>query len=72
MLCEIVEREGCVPSMTDSMNVRAVTALFTFLHHMEILHHYILTKSSVLSRERKQGYEAKASVWIFMCQIIPL
>lgn len=58
-LCEIVGREGLCSfngRFNECVRCMAFTALFTFLDHMEILLHYILTKSSVWlgGRERRQ------------------
>lgn len=58
-LCEIVGREGLCSfngRLNECVRCMAFTALFTFLDHMEILLHYILTKSSVWlgGRERRQ------------------
>jgi len=53
-LCETVGREGLC-SFNECVCCIAFTALFTFLDHMEILLHYILTKSSVWLGGRERG-----------------
>lgn len=58
-LCEIVGREGLCSfngRLNECVCCVAFAALFTFLDHMEILRHYILTESSVwFGREREEA-----------------
>lgn len=61
-LCETVGREGLCSfngRLNECVCCIAFTALFTFLDHMEILLHYILTKSSVWLGGRERRWESE-------------